>query len=249
FPFDPEELDFVVLTHAHIDHSGRIPKLFKEEGSPKIYTNKATVELCDIMLQDSAHIQEMEMEWKNKKRERKGLPLLEPRYTMEDAIGSISLFEGIEYGKTIYFGGTLEITLINSGHMLGSSFVLIRVYEKDRWNRYLFTGDMGNTNMPLIKDPAYIDEIDYLIIESTYGNRVHETKMEEDKLLEIILKTARKGGNVVIPSFAVGRTQEVLYEINRYKENNMLEEHDDIPVYVDSPLAIKATEVFKQNCK
>ncbi len=250
FPFDPADLDFMLLTHAHIDHSGRIPKLCKEGFTGKIYTNHATVELCDIMLQDSGHIQEMESEWKNRKRLRKGLDERPPMYNVADAVNSMKQFAGVDYRKEIEIDSTLKVRFINSGHMLGSAFVEIKVHENGRWNVYLFTGDIGNTNIPLLKDPATVEEVDYLVIESTYGDRTHSNGRGQSKeLLSIIKKTAAKGGNVVIPSFAVGRTQEVLYDINKYKENGLLGEFDKIPVYVDSPLAIKATEIFRRNCK
>lgn len=250
FPFSPGSIDFMLLTHAHIDHSGRIPKLCKEGFVGEIYTNHATVELCDIMLQDSGHIQEMESEWKNRKRIRKGLEELEPMYTVSDAVHSMKQFVGVDYRQEIKIDDDLKIRFINSGHMLGSSFVEIKVYENERWNVYLFTGDIGNTNIPLLKDPATVDEVDYLIIESTYGDRMHKNGIGRgDDLLSIIKKTAARGGNIVIPSFAVGRTQEVLFDINRYKEKGLLGQFDKIPVYVDSPLAIKATEIFRRNCE
>lgn len=250
FPFAPEEVDFMLLTHAHIDHSGRIPKLVKEGFKGDIYTNVATEELCEIMLEDSGHIQEMETEWLNKKRLRKGLKEYEPMYTVQDAIHAMKFFRGVDYDEEIVINEGLKVRFINSGHMLGSAFIQIQVYEQGEWNVYLFTGDIGGSNMPIIKDPAVLEHIDYLIIESTYGDRVHgEIDESEEDLLKIIKKTAKRGGNVVIPSFAVGRTQEVLYEINDYKEKNLLGQFEDIPVYVDSPLAIKATEIFRKNCK
>lgn len=251
FPFSPAELDFMLLTHAHIDHSGRIPKLVKEGFTGTIYTNEATAELCEIMLQDSGHIQEMEAEWINTKRLRKGLQEIEPIYTVQDAVESMKYFQGVSYGESISINEELKIKFINSGHMLGSAFIEIQVFEAGDWHVYIFTGDIGSNNMPILKDPATLKQVDYLVIESTYGDRVHKENNDEDedKLLDIILKTARKGGNIVIPSFAVGRTQEILYEINEYKEKGLLEEFENIPVYVDSPLAIRATEIFRRNCK
>ncbi|QSX08899.1 MBL fold metallo-hydrolase [Alkalibacter rhizosphaerae] len=250
FPFNPQDLDFMLLTHAHIDHSGRIPKLVKEGFKGKIYTNTATEELCGIMLEDSGFIQEMEAEWKNKKRVRKGLEEIEPMYTVQDALQALKNFEGVNYGETVVIDEGLKVRLINSGHMLGSAFVEISVLEEEKWNVYLFTGDLGSNNMPILKDPAVLERVDYLVVESTYGNRTHGEKKDNGvDLLEIIKRSARMGGNVVIPSFAVGRTQEVLYDINEYKENGLLGEFENIPVYVDSPLAIKATEIFRRNCK
>ncbi|NTW71297.1 MAG: MBL fold metallo-hydrolase [Eubacteriaceae bacterium] len=250
FPFNPGEIDFMLLTHAHIDHSGRIPKLYKQGFKGPIYTNTATVELCSIMLEDSGHIQESEVEWKNKKRIRKGLAPLTPIYTVRDAQETMKNFKGVEYDQEIHPGENITVKFINSGHMLGSSFIEIRVHEGGKVNTYLFTGDLGNTNIPLLKDPAQIEGVDYLIIESTYGNREHINRaVGTDLLLSIIKKTASQGGNIVIPSFAVGRTQEVLYDINKYKENKLLKQYDNIPVYVDSPLAIKATEIFRKFCR
>lgn len=250
FPFNPGELDFMLLTHAHIDHSGRIPKLAKEGFRGPIYTNTATVELCSIMLEDSGHIQEMEAEWANTKRRRKGLEDLEPMYTVQDAIDSMKLFRGLDYEEIVWIKDELKVRFINSGHMLGSAFVEISVFENDKWQVYVFTGDLGSDNMPILNDPAVLEHVDFLIMESTYGNRVHGDKDSNGKsLADIIQETTRKGGNVVIPSFAVGRTQEVLYEINECKERGSLGACDRIPVYVDSPLAIKATEVFRRNHK
>lgn len=250
FPFIPADLDFMLLTHAHIDHSGRIPKLVKEGFKGTIYTNNATVELCTIMLQDSGHIQEMEAEWKNVKRRRKGLEDFEPMYTVQDALNALDNFQGVEYAQEVHLHPELKVRFINSGHMLGAAFVEVSVFEEDEWHVYLFTGDLGADNMPILKDPSILEKIDFLIIESTYGNRVHgEKNANGENLLEIIQKTAKRGGNVVIPSFAVGRTQEVLYDINDYKEQGLLGEFADIPVYVDSPLAIKATEIFRRNYK
>ncbi|MBF7097625.1 MBL fold metallo-hydrolase [Alkalibacter sp. M17DMB] len=250
FPFDPSQVDFLLLTHAHIDHSGRIPKLIKEGFKGEVYSTGATKELCRIMLEDSGHIQEMETEWKNKKLRRKGLEEIQPMYTVDDAIRAMKFFEAIKYEEELSLGEKIKVRFINSGHMLGSSFIEVSVFERENWFVYLFTGDLGNTNIPLLKDPARIEKVDYLIIESTYGDRKHTDKNpNEVDLLDIVKKTASKGGNVVIPSFAVGRTQEILFEINHYKENGLLGEFDSIPVYVDSPLAIRATEIFRNNCR
>lgn len=248
FPFDPKEIDYVLLTHAHIDHSGRLPKLTKEGFTGKIITNHATKDLCSIMLEDSAHIQQVELEWKNRKRLRKGLNPIEPLYNSNDVAECLALFYTIGYEEIFQVNEDITIRMINSGHMLGSAIIEIWIKEDGNTKKVVFTGDLGNINQPIIDDPHVIDEADYLVIESTYGDRFHELKEGfEDEFLEIIKDTASKGGNIIIPSFAIGRTQEILYQLNQYKENGLLGKYNDIPVYVDSPLAIKATDIFKQH--
>lgn len=249
FPFDISSIDFVILTHAHIDHSGRIPKLYKDGYNSKIYATKATVELCSIMLADSGHIQEKEIEWVNKKRRRAGKKETEPMYTAQDGIDSIKLFEGINYDEEIIINEDLSFVLHDAGHMLGSSIVELKVTEDGETKKVVFTGDLGNTNMPIIKDPTYIAEADHLIIESTYGDRLHgEMTDQSSKFIQIIFDTIDRGGNLIIPSFAVGRTQEILYEINKYAAiKGMDKKLAKIPVYVDSPLAVNATKIFESN--
>ena len=217
FPFDVNDIDFMILTHAHIDHSGRIPKLYKAGYANPIYATHATVDLCGIMLADSGHIQEKEIEWVNKKRRRAGKKENEPMYTAQDGIDSMKLFKGVDYNKKITINENISFTLVDAGHMLGSSIVLLDLTENGQTKRVVFTGDLGNKNMPIIKDPTYIEGADHLIMESTYGNRLHG-KMEDqsDKFIDILLRTIERGGNLIIPSFAVGRTQEILYEINKY---------------------------------
>lgn len=247
FAFDVSKIDAVVLTHAHIDHSGRLPKLLKEGFAGKIIATKATSDLCDIMLKDSAHIQEMEAQWANRKKMRKGEPAEEALYTTQDAEDVLKLFAPVIFGKRTAVTDDISVNYIGSGHMLGSGFAEIFVTENGVETKYVFSGDVGNYNQPLLPDPSLLTTADYLILEATYGNRYHDDLLTyRTKLLDVILQTLRKGGNVVIPSFAVGRTQEILYEINHYKENNMLAEFADVPVYVDSPLAIDATEIFKR---
>ena len=255
FEFNPSEIDFMLLTHAHIDHSGRIPKLYNEGFKNKIYAHKATCDLCALMLPDSGHIQEMEIQWKNKKRIRKGLEPREPLYTAEQAARCLEIFEAVKYDEIIEIDENIHVRFNDAGHMLGSSIIEIWVKEGEKETKVVFTGDLGNNDIPLLDSPTMIDSADYLVMESTYGNRLHVRNDEKAELfLKIVSETLDKGGSVVIPSFAVGRTQEILYELNKLKEKKddeeFLKEYDTLmkaPVYVDSPLAISATEVFKDN--
>ncbi len=255
FLFDVNEIDFMILTHAHIDHSGRIPKLYNEGYRNQIIATKATCDLCSIMLPDSGHIQEMEIEWKNRKRERKGEKPLPPLYTAEDARKSLEIFNPVKYDEIIDVDENIKVRFNDAGHMLGSSIVEIWITENGKTEKIVFTGDLGNNDIPLLSPPTMIEDADYLVMESTYGNRLHMRNDDKASLfLDIVYETLEKGGTVVIPSFAVGRTQEILFELNRIKE----EKHDEsfykkykrlmgVPVYVDSPLAISATEIFKEN--
>ena len=255
FEFDPESIDFMLLTHAHIDHSGRIPKLYKEGFRNKVYAHKATCDLCALMLPDSGHIQEMEAGWKNKKRMRKGEDPIEPMYTAELAARSLEIFEPVQYDQIIEITPDIHVRFNDAGHMLGSSIIELWTNENGKETKTVFTGDLGNNDIPLLGPPTMIEDADYLIMESTYGSRLHVRNNEKAQMfLDIVSETLDNGGTVVIPSFAVGRTQEILYEINKLKQ-----EHDDeefkrkyktlmkAAVYVDSPLAISATEVFKEN--
>ncbi len=255
FLFDVNDIDFMLLTHAHIDHSGRIPKLYKEGYRNKVYATKATCDLCSIMLPDSGHIQEMEVEWKNRKRERKGEEPLPPLYTAEEAAKSLEIFSPVKYDEIIDIDENIKVRFNDAGHMLGSAIIEVWVTENGKTEKIVFTGDLGNNDIPLLSPPTMIEDTDYLVMESTYGNRLHIRNDDKASLfLDIVYETLEKGGTVVIPSFAVGRTQEILYELNRIKE----EKHDEefykkykrlmsVPVYVDSPLAISATEVFREN--
>lgn len=255
FLFNVNEIDFMLLTHAHIDHSGRIPKLYNEGYRNKVIATKATCDLCSIMLPDSGHIQEMEVEWKNRKRERKGEEPLPPLYTAEDAAKSLEIFEPVQYDEIVDIDENIKVRFNDAGHMLGSAILEIWVTENGKTEKIVFTGDLGNNDIPLLSPPTMISSADYLVMESTYGNRLHIRNDDKATLfLDIVYETLEKGGTVVIPSFAVGRTQEILFELNRIKE----EKHDEefykkykklmsVPVYVDSPLAISATEVFKEN--
>ena len=255
FDYNPAEIDFMLLTHAHIDHSGRIPKLYNDGFKGPIYAHKATFDLCQIMLPDSGHIQEMEAEWKNKKRIRKGQPTRGPLYTAEDALKCMEIFVPVKYDEIIQVSENIYVRFNDAGHMLGSSTIEIWAKEDGKETKAVFSGDLGNNDIPLLSEPTMIDNCDYLVMESTYGSRLHIRNDQKAELfLKIVSETIDNGGTVVIPSFAVGRTQEILYEINKIKENR----HDEeflreyrtlmkVPVYVDSPLAISATQVFKEN--
>ena len=255
FEYNPAEIDFMLLTHAHIDHSGRIPKLYNEGFKNKIYAHKATCDLCTLMLPDSGHIQEAEIEWKNRKRIRKGEKELPPLYTAEDALKSLEVFEPVKYDEIIEITPDIHVRFNDAGHMLGSSIIELWVKEDGKETKTVFTGDLGNNDIPLLSEPTMIESTDYLVMESTYGSRLHLRNEEKAKMfLDIVSETLDNGGTVVIPSFAVGRTQEILYEINKLKDIITDEEFKrryktlmKSPVYVDSPLAISATEVFKEN--
>ena len=255
FDYNPAEIDFMLLTHAHIDHSGRIPKLYNDGFKGPIYAHKATCDLCQIMLPDSGHIQEMEAEWKNKKRIRKGQPTRGPLYTAEDALKCMEIFVPVKYDEIIQVSEDIYVRFNDAGHMLGSSTIEIWAKENGKETKAVFSGDLGNNDIPLLSEPTMIDNCDYLVMESTYGSRLHIRNDQKAELfLKIVSETIDNGGTVVIPSFAVGRTQEILYEINKIKENRNDEEFlreyrtlMKVPVYVDSPLAISATQVFKEN--
>lgn len=248
FPFDPASIDILILTHAHIDHSGRIPKLVKEGFKGRIISTKATYDLCGVMLLDSAKIQEYDAEWENKKRKRSGDKPVEPLYRMEDAEQSLKHFETYLYEQKVDINGEISLRFKDAGHILGSSILELWVAEDEKITKLVFSGDIGMPDRPIINDPQFIEEADYLVMESTYGDRNHPPMKESaQKLINIIKETAKRGGTVLIPSFAVGRTQELIYELNRYYEYNHIEEHMDIPIYIDSPMAVDATEVFQRN--
>ena len=255
FLFNVDEIDFMLLTHAHIDHSGRIPKLYNEGYRNDVIATKATCDLCSIMLPDSGHIQEMEAEWKNRKRERKGEEPVPPIYTAEDAAKSLEIFKPVQYNEIVDIDENIKARFNDAGHMLGSSIIEVWITENGETKKIVFTGDLGNNDIPLLSPPTMISDADYLVMESTYGNRLHIRNDDKAEVfLNIVYETLEKGGTVVIPSFAVGRTQEILYELNRIKDKKDDEEFSkkyqklmSVPVYVDSPLAISATEVFKEN--
>ncbi|HBP37637.1 MAG TPA: MBL fold hydrolase, partial [Clostridiales bacterium] len=255
FPGDLDRIDFLLLTHAHIDHSGRIPKLYKDGYRKPVYATKATADLCGIMLPDSGHIQEMEQEWKNRKNSRAGRPAQEALYTMQDAIHSCRLFQEEHYDVEFQPAPDVRVRMRDAGHILGSAILEIWVSERGpsgglEERKIVFSGDLGNKGIPIMRDPTLIDGADYLVIESTYGDRLHKNNDDKvERFVKIINETIALGGNVVIPSFAVGRTQEIIYELNREKgkyggQRSLFME---TPVYVDSPLAISATRIFRDN--
>ena len=245
-PVPPSRIDAVFLTHAHIDHSGMLPRLFKDGFRGIIYSTVATAKLADIMLRDSAHIQMTETEWKNRKAERSGDESFAPTYTMEDALGAIALFRGVEYDERFTVAAGVDIRFTDIGHLLGSAAIELWLREGDADRKIVFSGDVGNINQPLIKDPASVAEADYLVLESTYGSRDHERHEGiTETFAELIDRTLARGGNVIIPSFAIGRTQELLYAIREIKQRG-LTRNREFPVYVDSPLAIEATEIFSK---
>ena len=246
-PVAATELEAVFLTHAHIDHSGMLPKLYKEGFRGSVYATDATCDLCAIMLRDSAHIQESEAQWRNRKAERSGQPLIQPVYTLADAIGVLSRFRRCGYGQVLQVAEGITVRFSDIGHLLGSACVELWLTEGDTTKKIVFSGDVGNTNQPLINDPLPVEETDYLVIESTYGNRLHQKPGDTvAKLAEFLQETFDRGGNVVIPSFAVGRTQEMLYAIREIRQRGLVTGHGDFPVYVDSPLAVEATGIFLQ---
>ena len=250
-PISASEVDYVFLTHAHIDHSGMLPKLAKEGFKGQIFTTYATADLCDIMLRDSAHIQEFEAEWRNRKGKRAGQPEYEPVYVMQDALDAIELLVPCQYGERITICDGVQIRFTDVGHLLGSASIEVWVTEGDVTKKIVFSGDVGNLDQPIIKDPVYTEHADYVVMESTYGTRVH-TQEKPDYIGEftrILKETFDRNGNVVIPSFAVGRTQEMLYFIREIKEKGLLSEYPDFEVYLDSPLAIEATKIFTKNMR
>ena len=251
-PVNASLIEAVLVTHAHIDHSGLLPLLYKNGFRGRIIATKATRELCDIMLRDSAHIQEAECEWKNRKARRAGGEEVEPMYSMKDAYSVMTCFEGVDYHEIVTVCDGIKARFVDAGHLLGSASIEVWLKEGDTERKIVFSGDVGNANRPLIKDPEYIHDADYVLEESTYGDRDHENKggVPKDfakKLAEEIRRTLQGGGNLVIPAFSVGRTQEILYFIRKIKEENMIPGFSDFPVYMDSPLAVEATTVFKSN--
>ena len=248
FPFAANTIDYVLVTHAHIDHSGRIPMLVKQGFQGRILTTRLTAELLDIMLQDSAHIQESDAEWKNRKGERSGAPRVEPLYTLEDALRVKEFLTTCEYGQVIDLCPGVEVEFVDAGHLLGSSCIAMELTEGDVKKRIVFSGDLGNIKQPIIRDPVHFHGADYVVMESTYGDRNHtEVWSYTDDLAKIIDETIAKGGNVIIPSFAVGRTQELLYFIREIKDAGLVKSNPDFPVYIDSPLAKRATTIFTGN--
>jgi metallo-beta-lactamase family protein len=253
--FDPTLVDILLLTHAHIDHSGRIPQMVKEGFKGQIWCTEATASLCEIMLADSGHIQETENEWANRKNKRAGKKLSEPLYTVQDAYDSLQYFNRTDYKKVVDLGSGIKCRFVDAGHLLGSASIELWLQEDGERRKLVFSGDIGNFDQPIIKDPDYLDDADIVIMESTYGDRIHKkpegavghnipTKVRAQELADIIKTTFDRGGNVIVPSFAVGRTQEILYLCRYIIDNKLLPKYPDLPVYVDSPLSVKATQIF-----
>lgn len=247
-PVAPGDLDFVLLTHAHMDHSGNLPALYAKGFQGPVYATDATCNLCDIMLRDSAHIQLFEAEWRNRKGRRQGKEEFVPAYTMEDAMGVLKNFVECQYDRVIHPAEGISVRFVDAGHLLGSSSIEVKITEEGQEKTIVFSGDIGNTNQPLIRDPQYLHKADYVVMESTYGDRSHGERSDYVRLLaEVIQETFDRGGNLVIPSFAVGRTQEMLYFIRQIKEEKLVYGHDGFKVYVDSPLANEATSIFAEH--
>lgn len=249
-PVEPALIDYVFLTHAHVDHSGMLPLLYARGFRGQIYATEATCDLCSIMLRDCAHIQMQEAEWKNRKAKRSANNAqVEPLYTMEDADGAIRRLVPCEYDREVTVCDDVKIKFTDIGHLLGSSSIEVWAAEEGVTKKIVFSGDIGNYDQPLIKDPKLTAEADYVVMESTYGDRLHGKEKPDyiGELTKILKDTFDKGGNVVIPSFAVGRTQEMLYFLRQIKADRLVKGHEDFPVYVDSPLAVEATGIFQKN--
>lgn len=249
-PVSESMIDYVFLTHAHIDHSGMLPLLYAKGFRGQVFTTDATASLCSIMLRDCAHIQMMEAEWKNRKAQRsEAIAAVEPLYTMEDAEGVIKRIVPCHYGSEVQVCDEVKIRFTDIGHLLGSASIEVWLTEDGVTKKVVFSGDIGNKNQPLLKNPALTKEADYVVMESTYGNRLHSMERPDfvTELAAILKETFDRGGNVVIPSFAVGRTQEILYFLRKIKVDRLVKGHERFPVYVDSPLAVEATGIFEEN--
>lgn len=252
FPFDPAEIDYMILSHAHIDHCGRIPLLVKRGFKGDIYCTDATADLVDVMLKDSGYIHEKEAEWKNRKNERAGRPAVEPLYTFNDAVDSLKFIKPVLYDQLIELNDEMKFVFNDAGHILGSAITELWITEEGQTSKIVFSGDLGVMDRPILRDPTIIKKADYVIMETTYGNRVHPSNsLDVTKLMDIIRDTAKRGGTTVIPSFAVGRTQELIYELNRVydSDSEYRKDFENLMVYVDSPMATTATEVFKRNAQ
>ena len=246
-PVAEKDVECVLLTHAHVDHSGLLPLLYKNGFRGAVYTTEATRNLCEIMLRDCANIQMSEAEYQSRKARRAGEPEVPPLFDLNDAEGVLKLFRGCEYERPIQINEALTVRFTDIGHLLGSACVEAWLHEGDEVRKMVFSGDVGNTGQPIIRDPQRVAEADYVMLESTYGDRFHGERREYiNTLAGFLQKTLDRGGNVIIPSFAVGRTQEILYFIREIKNAGLVKGHTDFPVYVDSPLANEATSVFMQ---
>ncbi len=246
FHFDPAEIDLMILSHAHIDHSGNIPNLVRNGFDGCIYATAATVDLCQIMLRDSAYLQERDIEWVNKRRKKKKLEPVEPLYTMDDVERAMQNFIGVQYNRKIHLFPGVSVTFRDAGHILGSASVLLEIEENDgRKIRLGFTGDIGRPDMPVIRTPDKLRDLDAIIMESTYGNRLHPPVEDvEEELAKVVRQCTKDGGKIIIPAFAVGRTQLLVYMLHKLFDQNRIPE---IPIYVDSPLAVSATNVFRSH--
>ncbi len=249
FGFDPKTVDAVIVSHAHIDHSGNLPNLVKQGFTGPIYCTKATEDLLKYMLMDSAFIQEKEVEYLNEKKMKSGEELIEPLYTIKDVDQTLPLLKSIEYSTSWkpFDTDDIEVTFYEAGHILGSAITFLTIKDQDdgKTKTFAFTGDLGRQNMPLIKDPYQIPEVDTLMMESTYGNRLHESILQaEGKLAEIVRATAARGGKILIPAFSLGRTQEIVYSLHKLMDEGNIPK---LAVYVDSPLSVNVTEVFRRH--
>ena len=249
-PVKPANIDYVFLTHAHIDHSGMLPKLYAEGFRGRILCTEATRELSDVMLRDSAHIQSQEAEYQNKKAGKQGSKdAVQPVYTMQDTMNVLRLFEAYSYGAKVELCDEISFRFTDVGHLLGSASIELWLTERGETRKIVFSGDIGNCNQPLLRDPQTTAEADYVVMESTYGTRLHEPVKRDhmEQLAEVIRDTLHRGGNVVIPAFAVGRTQVMMYFIRQIKDAGLVPEVPDFPVYVDSPMAVQAIDIFRRN--
>ncbi len=245
FPFDPKSLEAVILSHAHIDHSGNLPNLVKQGYTGNIYATDATRDLCSVMLPDSAHIQESDVQWLNKKRVKQGLPLLEASYNRMDAEKCLRQFVTINYDRTMMVADGVKLTFIDAGHILGAAQVILDIDDRETGKkcRLLFSGDIGRPKSDLLNPPSPCDGVDYVIMESTYGGREHELEnASDDHICKIINDAIERNGKVLIPAFAVERTQQLLYALNKLRDSDCI---PAIPIFVDSPLAVSATEIFR----
>lgn len=252
FPFTPEEIECVVLSHAHIDHCGRLPLLVKRGFRGQIYCTDATADLLEVMLRDSAYIHEKDAETQSRKNARKGKPPVEPLYTIKDAEAALTLVKPVLYDQLIEINPEIKIVFNDAGHILGSAITELWITEAESTSKIVFSGDLGVMNRPILRNPTKIKKADYVIMETTYGNRIHEPNATSiDQLIKITIDTVKRGGSVIIPSFAVGRTQELIYQFNLfYEEHPEYRQYlENVNVYIDSPMATTATEVFKRNAQ